>query len=137
MRIILLLASIGPTSYFLLTRVNKAHLSEPVSKPPTVNLSPRRHKKAKSFAPRTTDSTHGQRCAPNLLLDQPRATQANRLWVNGPHLPATGQRDLGRTWQGVLGAFQNVCTKHVVVWQVQTDMSEVLVTSALQRVLLA
>ena len=26
----------------------------------------------KSFVPRTTDSTHGQRCAPNLLRDQPR-----------------------------------------------------------------
>lgn len=36
----------------------------------------------KSFVPRTTDSTHGQRCAPNLLLDQPKPTQANRFWVN-------------------------------------------------------
>ena len=33
----------------------------------------------KSFVPRTTDSTHGQRCAPNLLRDHPRPTQAN--WV--------------------------------------------------------
>ena len=37
---------------------------------------------AKSFVPRTTDSTHGQRCAPNLLLDQPKPTQANRVWVS-------------------------------------------------------
>ena len=35
-----------------------------------------------SFAPRTTDSTHGQRCAPNLLLDQPHPTQANRVWAS-------------------------------------------------------
>ena len=28
----------------------------------------------RAFAPRTTDSTHGQRCALNLLLDQPRPT---------------------------------------------------------------
>ena len=51
----------------------------------------------KSFVPRTTDSTHGQRCAPNLLLDQPKLTQANRVGVSGPHLPAAGQRGLGRT----------------------------------------
>ena len=39
----------------------------------------RHHRRAlqpKAFAPRTTDSTHGQRCAPNLLLDQPRPIQA-------------------------------------------------------------
>jgi putative transposase len=36
----------------------------------------------KAFVPRTTDSTHGKRCAPNLLLDQPKPTQANRVWVS-------------------------------------------------------
>lgn len=35
-----------------------------------------------AFTPRTTDSTHGKRCAPNLLLDQPKATQANRVWIS-------------------------------------------------------
>ena len=55
----------------------------------------------KSFVPRTTDSTHGQRCAPNLLLDQPRPTQANRVWVSGPHVFAPGQWQLGRTRQGL------------------------------------
>ena len=45
----------------------------------------RHHRRAlqpKAFVPRTTDSTHGQRCAPNLLLDQPRPTQANQVWVS-------------------------------------------------------
>ena len=28
-----------------------------------------------------TDSTHGLRCAPNRLLDQPKPTQANQVWV--------------------------------------------------------
>jgi putative transposase len=37
---------------------------------------------SKAFTPRTTDSTHGKRCAPNLLLDQPKPTQANRVWVS-------------------------------------------------------
>ena len=66
----------------------------------------------KSFVPRTTDSTHGQRCAPNLLLDQPRPTQANRVWVSDiTCLPlASG------AW-AYLCAFQDACTKHVVVFR--------------------
>jgi putative transposase len=35
------------------------------------------------------------------------------------------------------GAFQNVCTKQVVGWQVRADIPEALVTTALQRALLA
>ena len=33
----------------------------------------------KSFTPRTTNSTHGLRCAPNR---QPKPTQANWVWVS-------------------------------------------------------
>ena len=86
----------------------------------------------RSFVPRTTDSTHGQRCAPNLLLDQPKPTQANRLWVSDTtYLPlASG------AWV-YLCAFQDVGTKLVVGWQVRADMPEALVTSTLQRALLA
>ena len=36
----------------------------------------------KAFTPRTTDSTHGLRCAPNRLLNQPKPTQANQAWVS-------------------------------------------------------
>ncbi len=86
----------------------------------------------KAFTPRTTDSTHGKRCAPNLLRDQPRPTQANRVWVSDiTYLPlASGQ------WVYCC-AFQDACTKQVVGWQVRADMPEALVTSALQRALLA
>lgn len=86
----------------------------------------------KAFTPRTTDSTHGKRCAPNLLLDQPKPTQANRVWVSDiTYLPlASGN------WVYCC-AFQDVCTKQVVGWQVRADMPEALVTSALQRALLA
>ena len=96
----------------------------------------RRHERQalqpKAFVPRTTDSTHGQRCAPNLLLDQPRPTQANRVWVSDiTYLPlASGN------WVYCC-AFQDVCTKQVVGWQVRVDMPEALVTTALQRALLA
>ena len=95
----------------------------------------RHHRRAlqpKAFVPRTTDSTHGQRCAPNLLLNQPRPTQANQVWVSDvTYLPLANG-----TW-AYLCAFQDVCTKHVVGWQVRADMPEALVTSALQRALLA
>ena len=36
-----------------------------------------------------------------------------------------------------LCAFQDLCTKHVVGWQVRADMPEALATSALQRALRA
>jgi putative transposase len=39
----------------------------------------RKDLQTKAFTPRTTDSTHGKRCAPNLLLDQPKPTQANQM----------------------------------------------------------
>jgi len=33
----------------------------------------------KAYTSRTTDSTHGLRCAPNRLLDQPKPTRANQI----------------------------------------------------------
>jgi len=82
----------------------------------------------KAFTPRTTDSTHGLRCAPNRLLDQPKPTQANRVWVSDiTYLPlANGD------W-AYLCAFQDVASKQVVGWQVGATMPEELVTTALQR----
>ena len=68
----------------------------------------------KSFVPRTTDSTHGQRCAPNLLFDQPKPTQANRVWVSDTtYLPLSSGAWVvpGRAY---LFAFQDVGTKLVV-----------------------
>jgi transposase InsO family protein len=82
----------------------------------------------KAFTPRTTDSTHGLRCAPNRLLDQPKPTQANRVWVSDiTYLPlANGD------W-AYLCAFQDMASKQVVGWQVGATMPEEVVTSALQR----
>ena len=82
----------------------------------------------KAFTPRTTDSTHSLRCAPNRLLDQPKPTQANRVWVSDiTYLPlANGE------W-AYLCAFQDMASKRVVGWQVGATMPEELVTSALQR----
>ena len=35
-----------------------------------------------SFAPHTTNPTHGQRGAPNLLRDQPKLTAPNQQWAS-------------------------------------------------------
>lgn len=86
----------------------------------------------RAYTPRTTDSTHGLRCAPNRLLDQPAPTRFNQLWVSDiTYLPlASGQ------W-AYLCAFQDAYTRQVVGWQVLATMPEELVTSALRRALLA
>lgn len=82
----------------------------------------------KAYTPRTTDSTHGLRCAPNRLLDQPKPAHANRVWVSDiTYLPlANGE------W-AYLCAFQDMASKQVVGWQVGATMPEELVTTALQR----
>ena len=96
----------------------------------------RRHERkdlqTKVSTPRMADSTHGQHCAPNLLLNQPRPIQANRLRVSDiTCLPLA-------SWARVYCCtFQDVCTKQVVSWQARADMPEALVTTALQRALLA
>ena len=86
----------------------------------------------RAFTPRTTDSTHGLRCAPNRLLDQPAPTRANQVWVSDiTYLPlASG------AW-AYLCAFQDSFTRQVVGWQVRETMPEELVLSALRRALLA
>lgn len=86
----------------------------------------------RAYTPRTTDSTHGLRCAPNLLLGQPAPTRPNQVWVSDiTYLPlASGQ------W-AYLCAFQDAHTRQVVGWQVLATMPEELVLSALRRALLA
>ncbi|MDJ0367613.1 IS3 family transposase [Hymenobacter sp. H14-R3] len=82
--------------------------------------------------PRTTDSTHGLRCAPNRLLDQPKPTQANRIWVSDiTYLPLADG-----AW-AYLYAFQDMASKQVLGWHVAATMPEELVTTALQRAFLA
>ncbi|MBC8083596.1 MAG: DDE-type integrase/transposase/recombinase [Hymenobacter sp.] len=66
------------------------------------------------------------------MLDQPKPTQANRVWVSDSTylLLADG------TWARSC-AFQDVASKHVVGWHVGATMPEELVTTALQRAFLA
>ena len=71
----------------------------------------------KAYTPRTTDATHGLRCASNRLLDQPKPTQANRFWVSdSTYLPlANGD------WV-YLCAYQDMASKQVLGWQVGVSM---------------
>ena len=82
----------------------------------------------KAFTPRTPGSTHGLRCAPNRLLDQPKPTQANRFWVSD--ITCLPLADGNWAYQC---AFQVMASKRVVGWQVGAAMPEELVTNALQR----
>ena len=85
----------------------------------------------KAYTPRTMDSTHGLRCAPNRLLDQSKPRQANRVWVPSTCLPLANG-----TW-AYLCAFQDGCTKQVVGRHEAATMPEELVTTALQRAFFA
>ncbi|RZK19511.1 MAG: IS3 family transposase [Hymenobacter sp.] len=82
----------------------------------------------KTFTLRTTDSTHELRHAPNRLLNQPKPTQANQVWVSAiTHLPpATGD------W-AYFCAFQDMASQQVVGWHVLATIPEELITKALQR----
>ena len=86
----------------------------------------------KACIPRTTDSPHGLRCAPNRLLDQPKPIQANRVQVSDiTYLPL-----VDGIW-ACLCAFQDVAKKQVLGWHVAATMPEELVTTVLQRAFLA
>ena len=86
----------------------------------------------KAYAPRTTDSTHGLRCAPNRLPDQPTPTRANRVRVSDiTYLPLANG-----SW-AYLRAFQDLASKHVVGWHVMATMPGEPITTALQRAFLA
>ena len=87
----------------------------------------------KAFTPRPPDSTHGLRCAPNRLLDQPKPTQANRFRVSD-----TTCLPLAAGNGAYLCAFQDMASTRVVGrarqgWQVGAAMPEELVNKALQR----
>ena len=92
----------------------------------------------KAYTPRTTDSTHGLRCAPNRLLDQPKPTRANPVWVSDSTYLPLANGDWVVPGRAYLCAFQDMASKQVVGrtrqgWQVGATMPEKLVIKALQR----
>lgn len=80
--------------------------------------------------PQTTDSTHGRRVTPNLLLGQPAPTAADQVWVGDiTYLP----RQSGGWFY--LAVWLDRCTRRVVGWHVRTTMPAELVSEALRRAL--
>lgn len=89
----------------------------------------------KSFVPKTTDSKHGKRNSPNLLLDEQGqrinpTTAPNQVWVSDlTYLPLTDGSF------GYLVVWLDLFSRYVVGWQVEDHMQESLLRGALQKAL--
>lgn len=85
----------------------------------------------RSFVPRTTDSRHMMGYSPNLLLDRPRPTGPNQVWVSDiTYIPlATGK------WL-YLAVWVDLWSRRVVGWCLADHMRDELVITALRRAML-
>ena len=84
----------------------------------------------KSFVARTTDSGHGKRICPNLLLGQPLPTAPNLVWVSHiTYLPMVDGQ-----W-AYLGSWMDLFSRKIVGWQVDDNMEDALVVNALRQAL--
>jgi transposase InsO family protein len=85
----------------------------------------------RSFVPRTTNSKHGKRVCENLLLNQPKPTQPNQVWVSDiTYMPLKDGK-----W-AYLSAWQDLYTKKIVGWQLEDNMREDMVREPLVKALL-
>jgi putative transposase len=90
----------------------------------------------KSFVPRTTDSKHGKRNSPNLLLDANGnrlflATAPNQVWVSDiTYLPMEDGTF------SYLSVYMDLFSRLIVGWQIDDNMGEGLIISALEKALL-
>jgi transposase InsO family protein len=82
----------------------------------------------RSFVPRTTDSRHGKRVSPNLLLDRPLPTEPNRIWVGDiTYIPLVNGR-----W-AYLATWMDLYSRVIVGWQFDDNMEEELIIQALLK----
>jgi len=80
----------------------------------------------RSFIPRTTDSSHTIKAAPNLLLGMPRVQAPGTAWVGDiTYIPMTNQR-----W-AYLATWLDLFTHQIVGWHVDIRMKDELVIKAL------
>jgi putative transposase len=83
------------------------------------------------FIPRTTDSKHGKRICNNLLLDQPKPSRPNAVWVSDiTYMPLKGGK-----W-AYLCAWMDLFSRQIVGWQIEDNMMENLVREPLEKALL-
>ena len=85
----------------------------------------------RSFVPRTTDSRHTMGYSPNLLLDRPRPTGPNQVWVSDiTYIPLSNGKWL------YLAVWMDLWSRRVVGWCLADHMRDELVITALRRALL-
>lgn len=85
----------------------------------------------RSFVPRTTDSRHTLGYSPNLLLDRPRPTGPNKVWVSDiTYIPLASGKWL------YLAVWVDLWSRRVVGWCLAGHMRDELVITALRRALL-
>jgi len=85
----------------------------------------------RTFIPRTTDSKHCKRVAQNLLLEQPKPTVPNQVWVSDiTYMPLKDGK-----W-AYLSAWQDLYTREIVGWAVADNMREDMVREPLEKALL-
>ena len=82
----------------------------------------------RSFVPRTTDSRHGQRTSPNLLLGRQPASRPNEVVVGDiTYLPLqTGVFAYLATWL-------DLYSRMIVGWQVADEMTDELIINAMKK----
>ncbi len=84
----------------------------------------------RSFVPRTTDSRHGKRVSPNLLLDRLLPTEPNRIWVGDITYIAL----VNGRW-AYLATWMDLFSRVMVGWQLDHTMEEALIIHALSKAL--
>ncbi len=85
----------------------------------------------RSFVPRTTDSRHTLGYSANLLLDRPRPTGPNQVWVSDiTYIPLANGKWL------YLAVWVDLRSRRVVGWCLADHMRDELVITALRRALL-
>lgn len=86
-----------------------------------------RAKSKRAFRPRTTDSRHAERIAPNRLKQLPSLNQPNQAWV----------ADITYIWTVAgwvyLAAVMDLYSRRIVGWSLGTSLETSLVTEALNR----
>ena len=85
----------------------------------------------KSFVPKTTKSHPHLKRSPNLLLDRSLSGVVNQVWVGDITYLAQANGD----WL-YLSVWLDLCSRHVVGWQVEDHMEEDLVIASLKKALL-
>jgi len=79
------------------------------------------------FIPRTTDSSHGRKVAPQRLLDRPAPTTPGQVWVTDITYIPTAEGWL------FLAAELDLCSRRVLGWAARATMETALVLEALDR----